>query len=193
MCLDELRRFVSRLSGATLLMLAGILLLALPAWAEPVSGSLPTQWNIGAEDCAASPQPPLQVHTYEPQTFILRQSPCANFEGNFIYLLIGSDKALLIDTGAVADPQAMPLAKTIMELVPEKDHKKLPLLVAHTHRHLDHRAGDPQFASLPSVQLAPFDLEGVRAFFGFSNWPNGIAHLDLGGRTVDVIPTPGHN
>jgi len=193
MCLDELRRFVSRLSGATLLMLAGILLLALPAWAEPVSGSLPTQWNIGAEDCAASPQPPLQVHTYEPQTFILRQSPCANFEGNFIYLLIGSDKALLIDTGAVADPQAMPLAKTIMELVPEKDHKKLPLLVAHTHRHLDHRAGDPQFASLPSVQVVPFDLEGVRAFFGFSNWPNGIAHLDLGGRTVDVIPTPGHN
>jgi len=193
MCLDELRRFVSRLSGATLLMLAGILLLALPAWAEPVSGSLPTQWNIGAEDCAASPQPPLQVHTYEPQTFILRQSPCANFEANFIYLLIGSDKALLIDTGAVADPQAMPLAKTIMELVPEKDHKKLPLLVAHTHRHLDHRAGDPQFASLPSVQVVPFDLEGVRAFFGFSNWPNGIAHLDLGGRTVDVIPTPGHN
>ena len=193
MCLDELRRFVSRSSDATLLMLAGILLLALPAWAEPVSGSLPTQWNIGAEDCAASPQPPLQVHTYEPQTFILRQSPCANFEANFIYLLIGSDKALLIDTGAVADPQAMPLAKTIMELVPEKDHKKLPLLVAHTHRHLDHRAGDPQFASLPSVQVVPFDLEGVRAFFGFSNWPNGIAHLDLGGRTVDVIPTPGHN
>ena len=65
--------------------------------------------------------------------------------------------------------------------------------MAHTHRHLDHRAGDPQFASLPSVQIVPIDLEGVRAFFGFTNWPNGIAHLDLGGRTVDVIPTPGHN
>jgi glyoxylase-like metal-dependent hydrolase (beta-lactamase superfamily II) len=36
-------------------------------------------------------------------------------------------------------------------------------------------------------------LEGVRTFFGFTDWPNGIAHLDLGGRTVDVIPTPGHN
>jgi glyoxylase-like metal-dependent hydrolase (beta-lactamase superfamily II) len=87
----------------------------------------------------------------------------------------------------------MPLAKTVLELLPDKDHKKLPLLVAHTHRHLDHRAGDPQFASLPSVQIVPFDLEGVRAFFGFSNWPNGIAHVDLGERTVDVIPTPGHN
>ena len=136
MCLDELRRFISQLSDATLLTLAGILLLVLPAWAKPVSGSLPAQWNIGAEDCAASPQPPLQVHTYEPQTFILRQSPCANFEANFIYLLIGSDKVLLIDTSAIADPQAMPLAKTVMELAPEKEHKKLPLLVTHTRQAL---------------------------------------------------------
>ena len=150
------------------------------------------QWNTGAEDCAAASEPPLQVHDYEPQTFILRQSLCASFEGNFIYLLVGSDKAVLIDTGAIADPQKMPLAKTILELLPDKDGKKLPLLVAHTHRHLDHRAGDPQFASLPSVKVVPFDLDGVRAFFGFTNWPNGIAHLDLGGRTVDVIPTPGH-
>jgi glyoxylase-like metal-dependent hydrolase (beta-lactamase superfamily II) len=160
---------------------------------EPVPGSLDVHWNEGAKDCKATPQVPLQVHIYEPQTFILRQSPCATFEANFLYLLVGSDKALLIDAGAVADQKEMPLAKTILELLPDKDHKKLPLLVAHTHRHLDHRAGDPQFASLPSVQIVPIDLEGVRAFFGFTNWPNGIAHLDLGGRTVDVIPTPGHN
>jgi hydroxyacylglutathione hydrolase len=190
---DKLRRFVSPSKAASLLTLTAMLLSALFARAEPVPGSLPAQWNVGAEDCAASPQPPLQVRKYEPQTFILRQSPCADFEANFIYLLIGSDKALLIDTGAVADPKAMPLARTIMELLPEKDGKKLPLVVAHTHRHLDHRAGDPQFASLPSVQVVPFDLEGVRAFFGFTNWPNAIAHIDLGGRTVDVIPTPGHN
>ena len=177
----------------TLLIVAAILFTALPALAEPVPGSLPAQWNIGAEDCVASPQPPLQVQTYEPQTFILRQSPCATSEANFIYLLIGSDKALLIDTGAVADPNTMPLAKTVLELLPDKEHKKLPLLVAHTHRHLDHRAGDAQFASLPSVQVVPFNLEGVRAFFGFTNWPNGIGHIDLGERTVDVIPTPGHN
>ena len=193
MRIAELRAFLSRSSDATLLMLTGILLSALSALAEPVPGSLPAQWNIGAEDCVASPQPPLQVHAYEPQTFILRQSPCASFEANFIYLLIGSDKALLIDTGAVADPKAMPLAKTILELLPDKNNKKLPLLVAHTHRHLDHRAGDPQFVSLPSVEVVPFDLEGVRRFFGFNNWPNGVARIDLGGRTVDLIPTPGHN
>jgi hydroxyacylglutathione hydrolase len=193
MRIAELRAFLSRSSDATLFTLTGILLSALSALGEPVPGSLPAQWNIGAEDCVASPQPPLQVHAYEPQTFILRQSPCASFEANFIYLLIGSDKALLIDTGAVADAKAMPLAKTILELLPDKNNKKLPLLVAHTHRHLDHRAGDPQFVSLPSVEVVPFDLEGVRRFFGFNNWPNGVAHIELGGRTVDVIPTPGHN
>jgi len=168
-------------------------LTATQAWSQPVPGSLDVHWNEGASDCTATPRDALQIHAYEPQTFILRQSPCASFEANFLYLLIGSDKALLIDTGAVADPKEMPLAKTILGLLPEKDDKELPLLVAHTHRHLDHRAGDPQFASLPSVQIVPIDLEGVRAFFRFTDWPNRIAHLDLGGRTVDVIPTPGHN
>jgi len=168
-------------------------LTATQAWSQPVPGTLDVHWNEGASDCSATPQVALQVHTYEPRTFILRQSPCANYEANFLYLLLGSEKALLIDTGVVVDPKEMPLAKTILELLPDKDHEKLPLLVAHTHRHLDHRAGDPQFTSLPSVQIVPIDLEGVRAFFGFTNWPNGIAHLDLGGRTVDVIPTPGHN
>ena len=178
--------------AATRVAVAAFLMTAAHAWSQPVSGSLDVRWNEGAKDCTATPQPPLQVHMYEPQTFILRQSPCANFEANFLYLLIGSDKALLIDTGAVADPKEMPLAKTILELLPDKEHKKLPLLVAHTHRHLDHRAGDPQFAFLPSVQVVPIDSDAVRAFYGFTHWPNGIAHVDLGGRTVDVIPTPGH-
>src|SRR6476659_11064289 len=187
------REIFQSASTSALLSLAIVLSSVASGSSEPVKGSLPAQWNIGAQDCAATSEPPLQVYAYEPQTFILRQSLCASFEGNFIYLLVGSDKALLIDTGAIADPQKMPLAKTILELLPDKDGKKLPLLVAHTHRHSDHRAGDPQFASLPSVQVVPIDLEGVKAFFRFTNWPNEIAHLDLGGRTVDVIPTPGHN
>jgi SAM-dependent methyltransferase len=152
----------------------GLLIIATPAWSQPVPGSLDVHWNEGAPDCTATPQDPLQVHTYEPQTFILRQSPCATFEANFLYLLVGSEKALLIDTGAVEDPKKMPLAKTILGLLPDKNDKKLPLLVAHTHRHLDHRAGDPQFASLPSVQTVPIDLEGVRTFSASLTGPTGL-------------------
>jgi len=108
------------------------LLAATSAWSQPVRGSLDVRWNEGAADCKATPQAPLQVHAYEPQTFILRQNPCASFEANFLYLLIGSDKALLIDTGAVADPKEMPLAKRVLELLPEKGQNKLPLSVVDT-------------------------------------------------------------
>lgn len=157
------------------------------------AGSMDVQWSEGAPDCAATPQDPLQVHAYEPQTFILRQSLCANFEGNFIYLLIGFNKALLIDTGAVPDPEQMPLAKTVLELLPDQDGSKIPLVVARSHGHRDHRAGDSQFASLPSVQVVPVELEGMQSFFGFEEWPDSVAQLDLGGRTVYVIPAPGHH
>jgi hydroxyacylglutathione hydrolase len=177
---------------AKVVSLAAMLCCAAPAWSQPVPGSLPAQWNIGAEDCAASPQAPLQVYTYEPQTFIFRESPCADPEANFLYLLVGSQKALLIDTGAVADPAKMPLAKTVLSLLPLKDDGRLPLLIVHTHRHRDHYAGDGQFASGPDVQIVAPDLDAVCAFFHFDHWPEGIAHLDLGGRVVDVIPTPGH-
>src|SRR6266480_8125533 len=67
--------------------------------------------------------PPLQVYAYEPQTLILRQNPCANPEANFLYLLIGSEKALLIDTGAVADAEKMPLARTVLALLPPEGRR----------------------------------------------------------------------
>ncbi len=169
-----------------------LLFAALPAFAQPVPGSLDVLWHAGALDCAASPQDPLQVHAYEPRTIILRQNPCAHFEANFIYLLIGSEKALLIDTGAIGDPARMPLAETVLALLPDQEGSRFPLIVTHSHSHSDHTAGDPQFASVPSVEVVPADLQSVRAFFGLDEWPNGSARLDLGERIVEVIPAPGH-
>lgn len=150
-------------------------------------------WNEGAANCKTSPQPPIQIHAYNPQTFILRENLCATFEAPFIYLLIGSTKALLIDTGDVGDPKLMPLANIVMDLLPGAGPAKLPLLVVHTHRHLDHRGGDGQFSQLPDVQVVGWDIESVRQYYKFTNWPDGLATIDLGDRTVDVIPTPGHN
>jgi glyoxylase-like metal-dependent hydrolase (beta-lactamase superfamily II) len=100
---------------------------------------------------------------------------------------------LLIDTGAVESPEKMPLADTVMGLLPNLGASKMPLLVLHTHRHLDHRAGDSQFANRPGVQVVPALLEDVRKHFGFVSWPAGLAQIELGDRTIDVIPTPGHN
>lgn len=167
---------------------AALLTLSPCAQAAIQSGSIDVHWNEGAEDCKAHPQPPLQVHAYNAQTFILRENLCSTFEAPFMYLLVGSTRALLIDTGDVADPGPMPLAATVARLVPAG----LPLLVVHTHRHLDHRAGDPQFASLPNVQVVGYDIDSVRRFYHFEHWPDGIGRIDLGGRVVDVLPTPGH-
>ena len=66
-----MKLWLSTLYGVTLLISA------LSASSQPANGSLDIRWNEGAKDCKANPQPPLQVHTYNPQTFILREDLCA--------------------------------------------------------------------------------------------------------------------
>ena len=163
-----------------------------PAHSQLVPGTMDVRWNEGSEDCVKNPQPPIQVHRYNTQTFILRESLCATYEAPFIYLLIGKTKALLIDTGAVADAKIMPLAQTVISLL-SNGGSRLPLMVVHTHGHLDHRSGDDQFRALPDVEVVPTDLESVKGHLGIANGPNGIGQIDLGDRVIDVIPTPGHH
>ena len=186
-------RVASGTSAWLLATVAAVIVCTASAQAQLVPGSMDVHWNEGAADCAKNTAPPLQVHAYNAQTFILRENLCATFEAPFMFLLIGSQKALLIDTGDVADPAKMPLAKTVMDLLPSAAGAKFPLLVVHTHRHLDHRAGDGQFASLPNVQVVGFELESVRRFYQFADWPNGTVQIELGDRVVDVLATPGHN
>ena len=162
------------------------------AHSQLIPGTMDVHWNEGSKDCIKNPQPPIQVHRYNAETFILRQSLCATYEAPFIYLLIGKTKALLIDTGAVADAKTMPLAQTVISLL-ANGGSRLPLMVVHTHGHLDHRSGDDQFRALPDVEVVPTDLENVKSGLGIADWPNGIGQIDLGDRIIDVIPTPGHH
>jgi hydroxyacylglutathione hydrolase len=170
------------------------LLTSAPVWADLIAGSLGQRWDNGAKTCTpASASTPIQVQSYNAQTFVLRESLCATWEAPFMYLLVGSKQALLIDTGDVADPSLMPLEAAVMKLLPGEPASKMPLIVVHSHGHLDHRAGDPQFEHVPGVQLVPSDLEHVRKYFGFGDWPNGGAQVDLGERIIDVLPAPGHH
>ena len=162
--------------------------------AELTPGTWDVQWDAGAQACPPErPRDPVQVHRYNAQTFVLRQKLCATWEAPFIYLLIGAKQALLIDTGDLADPAAMPLETTVMSLLPGEAGAKLPLIVVHSHGHLDHRAGDPQFEHVTGVKLVPSDLPHVREYFGFGQWPKGTAVIDLGDRMIDVLPAPGHH
>jgi glyoxylase-like metal-dependent hydrolase (beta-lactamase superfamily II) len=171
-----------------------------------VAGDLHVTWIHGAPDCAASADPLIQVHRYDADTFILRQSKCSepgtpdqpgpSFEAPFLYLLVGRDRAFLLDTGASSAPAVLPVAATVSRLL--TDHAAaagrppVPLLVAHSHSHGDHLAGDDQFRARPDTTVVPAGLAAVRAFFGLPHWPAGTAAVDLGGRVLDVLPIPGH-
>src|SRR5262249_45296676 len=102
MTLENHRFFiVPRLLAFLAVLLAG-------AMSQVAPGSLDVHWQEGASNCTPGSQSPIQVHPYNDRTYILRESLCATFEGPFLYLLIGTKKALLIDTGDVADPKQMP-------------------------------------------------------------------------------------
>ena len=153
--------------------------------------SFPATWIRGT-DCGSDP--PLQVHRYSEQLVIMRQSMCLDFEGPFVYLLLGSRAALLIDTGAHGDP---PLAETVYGLVEAHKAKHgltdYKLVVGHTHAHGDHIANDAQFADGPDTTIVEKTQDAVKAFYGLATWPDGTGALDLGDRVLQILPTPGHH
>jgi hydroxyacylglutathione hydrolase len=171
--------------------------LALAACVGPVGASAPDgiadkTWIHGSSDCAANRDPALEVHRFDADSYILRQNKCSNFEAPFIYVLFGQRTVLVLDTGATEEPGEFPLYETVQDLIAQRGHRGLRILVAHTHSHGDHRAADPQFHGKPGVTLVEPNGEAVRRHFGFPAWPNGTAKVDLGGRILEVIPAPGH-
>ena len=52
------------------------------ATAEVRAGSLPLAWNTGGPKCMEMPE--WQIHEYNPDLYILRQSGCTDFEKPFI-------------------------------------------------------------------------------------------------------------
>lgn len=158
---------------------------------------LTVRWHAGWPSAKHDPAPEIQVHAFDESTLILRQNMSVHFEAPFLFLLFGQDRALLLDTGATADPAHFPLRDTVdaaiagwLDLHPRPSYG---LVVAHTHGHGDHVAGDAQFAGRPGTVVVGHGPDAVTAFYGLPHWPDGSAELDLGGgRVLDVLPGPGH-
>jgi glyoxylase-like metal-dependent hydrolase (beta-lactamase superfamily II) len=153
---------------------------------------LGARWIHGAPDCGLSIDPPLQVYAFDKDTYILRQSKCTNFEAPFLYLLFGTERALLIDTGAGAVPVRSVVEGIVEQWQAIHDRPGLELVVTHSHGHADHVAGDDQFSGQPGITLVEPGLAAVERFFGFRNWPEEPASFDLGERELTLIPVPGH-
>lgn len=111
----------------------------------------------------------------------------------FMYLLEGEDKALLIDTGWGAG--------NLREFVEKLTSK--PVLVTNTHGHLDHSGGNGEWESVMLLPGAADDLFMChRLPFDVSKLPypnyerkivKGGDVIDLGGRTIELIDISAHS
>jgi glyoxylase-like metal-dependent hydrolase (beta-lactamase superfamily II) len=127
------------------------------------------------------------------------------------YLVIGRDRALLFDTGmGISNIQAVVVGLT-----------KLPVSVVNSHTHNDHVGDNWRFSDVygldtdftranargskedAQAELAPGEICGAlpagfdaKAYatkpFHITHWLHDGDTMDLGGRTLKVIGTPGH-
>jgi hydroxyacylglutathione hydrolase len=101
---------------------------------------------------------------------------------------------LLLDTGAVDND---PLRRTVDDLVADwlRSHPRsgYQLVVAHSHGHGDHVAGDAHFVDRPDTVVVGRSVQDVQSFFGFTGWPDQVVDYDLGQRPLQLIGIPGHH
>ena len=170
--------------------LALTLAIAAPALAADPKPPLFEPWIDGTSHS----EPRMQVQRYDADTYVIRQSIRTNFEGPFLYLLFGRDRVLLLDTGA-GGMLVRPIIDKVIGEWSAEHHRAAPppLVVAHSHAHGDHRMGDPEFKDRPDTVIVGWTPAEVAAFFQIGDWPRDIGYFDLGGRVLDIIPTPGHH
>ena len=177
--------------SATLTLILTILMLATSATNAadpPIHSRLFKPWINGV----SADEPQMQVQRYDDDTYVIRQSIRTNFEGPFLYLLFGSDRALLIDTGAGGLTVRPTINRVITEWAARHHRTSIPLIVAHSHSHGDHHQGDAEFLDQPDTIVIGLYPKDVADFFKIADWPHQIVAYDLGDRVLDIIPTPGH-
>lgn len=158
-------------------------------------GVLLQKWMTGGPKCMEVPE--WQVHEYNPNFLILRQSGCSDYEKPFLYLIFGKDRALLFDTGS-RDGNLVPTLQRVVHNWLERNHRQsIPLIVTHSHSHSDHVAGDAAVQAMndPAIPITfvAAKVPDTQAFYHIASWPESLGQVDLGDRAIDAIPIPGHD
>ena len=146
-------------------------------------------WNAGLE----RKEPKLQVQQLHDGIFVIRQSVRTNFESPFMYLLLGEERALLLDTGASEVGLRETVDGILNQWQLEKKLEPLSLTVMHSHGHGDHVYGDSAFDNRPNTTIVGHSVDDVKQYFGLNSWPDGISSIDLGKFEVELFPAPGHH
>lgn len=161
----------------------------------------PSDWIHGSLDCfnTSATRPALDIFPINNDTYILRENKCINYEAPFMYLLFSNRTALLIDSGATVSLVSLPIQQHVETLIlhwcisQQKKREDIDLVVAHTHSHDDHTAGDSQFQFKLYTTVVNKTVEDVSQFFKLEDWPNKIARYELDSqRHLAIIPIPGH-
>ncbi len=175
-----------------------------PEWCRP----LPRP-EYKTMELVSVPDPWFEVYQVVPQVFAIYEPHQA--EETISYLIVGEKQALLFDTGmGISD---------IRKVTAELTH--LPIIVLNSHTHDDHVGGNWQFDTVYGMdtnftranangsrqdaqdELGPGmicgDLPQGFDSKSYATRPWKISHflhdhdkIDLGGRTLEVISTPGH-
>jgi glyoxylase-like metal-dependent hydrolase (beta-lactamase superfamily II) len=188
-----------------------------PAFAEPQGEPIRPEWcqelprpEYKKLERVLSDEPWFEVYRIRPDVFALYEPK--QFEEVISYLIVGNQRALLFDTGlGVGKISAVTSRLTT-----------LPIVVVNSHTHFDHVGGNAEFSEiwnrdLPYTRqnmrgqtnqysrdaLAPERLCGAlppevdAKSYSIRPWKSTHTlrdgeHIDLGGRELEVIFTPGH-
>ncbi|WP_076258684.1 MBL fold metallo-hydrolase [Intrasporangium flavum] len=186
---------------------------------EPLPLDTSHRWIHGSRSRRHRTDPDHQVEQLAAGTVLVRQSKDLTYEAPFVLLLLGRERALLVDTGAVPGAGLRAVVDEQVDAWTRSEELGgIDLVVAHSHSHGDHVAGDAAFADRPRTTVVAHDAASVHAFFGLtapdasaapaapdapdapdasltdaSPTPDASAPFDLGGRVVDVLAIPGHH
>lgn len=165
-----------RISRRALLAAAAI---PIPGAESQAPGAIRFKWIHGSICAATNRDPRIQTIAYNSDTILMRENVAIHWEAPFTYLLAGAAQALLIDTGATAEPHYYPLRATVdgllRRLASLRGVAELPLVVAHTSAEdIAQNQGAAQFRGRPHT-----------------TFHTGAGPIDLGGRIVTVLSTPG--
>jgi hydroxyacylglutathione hydrolase len=158
-------------------------------------GVMPHAWITGGPKCMEVPE--WQVHEYNPNLYIMRQSGCTDAEMPFLYLFFGKDRGLLWDTGS-RNGNLVPTLQRVVHNWLERNHRQsVTIVVTHSHSHDDHTWGDAAIQALrdPAMTIdfvAP-SVEAASRAFHIDPWPTATGQVDLGDRVLNIVPIPGHD